>query len=111
MSFGIKASIRTGAVPVRAGVGTLGIGGTRTFAGGGASEDPSAACPFVNCAALARRLAQAREDYNNAVIALGGAGNLGWGELSGDVVGDLRDEAAEALALITRLSAKEAECC
>lgn len=31
MSFGIKASIRTGAIPVRAGVGVLGFGGTRTI--------------------------------------------------------------------------------
>ena len=36
MSFGIKASIRTGAIPVRAGVGTLGIGATRAAVDSGA---------------------------------------------------------------------------
>ncbi len=41
MSFGIKASIRTGAIPVRAGVGTLGIGGTRTTSPGELTTSPS----------------------------------------------------------------------
>ncbi len=87
MSFGFKASIRTGAIPVRAGVGTLGIGATASVHRGGSLEVEGRSdlpCP------LQRRNLQLAEnavgDAENALLLC-----RFWAETSG---GDCSDQEA-----------------
>ena len=91
MSFGFKASIRTGAIPVRAGVGTLGIGATASVnRGAGLGGSVRAEGRIYSPCPLQRRNLELAEnavgDAENALLLC-----RFWAETSG---GDCSDQEA-----------------